>query len=149
MRFLGRTMIFNSYKGDELKILTQGEGESIQIGRDIQISLRKIGRRYIRIGIQTPEGMKIQQMQTIYELELNSEDFNRSVFFPVMKERRHECEVSEKNQEGQERFTKIKSDVNELVNLYERWERSKDPREIQKNWSKIRNLSLEIQRSMN
>ncbi len=142
-------MIFNSYKGDELKILTQGEGESIQIGRDIQISLRKIGRRYIRIGIQTPEGMKIQQMQTIYEPELNSEDFNLSVFFPVMKERRHECEVSEKNQEGQERFTKIKSDVNELVNLYERWERSKDPREIQKNWSKIRNLSLEIQRSMN
>ena len=142
-------MIFNSYKGDELKILTQGEGESIQIGRDIQISLRKIGRRYIRIGIQTPEGMKIQQMQTIYEPELNSEEFNLSVFFPVMKERRHECEVSEKNQEGQERFTKIKSDVNELVNLYERWERSKDPREIQKNWSKIRNLSLEIQRSMN
>ena len=132
-----------------MKILTQGEGESIQIGRDIQISLRKIGRRYIRIGIQTPEGMKIQQMQTIFEPELNSEYFNRSVFFPVMKERRYECEVSEKNQEGQERFTKIKSDVNELVNLYERWERSKDPREIQKNWSKIRNLSLEIQRSMN
>ena len=132
-----------------MKILTQGEGESIQLGQDIWISLRKIGRRYVRIGIEAPEGTQIQQMQTMFEPKGDSEDFNRSVFFPVMKEARDEFGISGEAQGGQERFTKFKSNVNELMKMYERWERSNDPREIQQNWSKIRNLTLEIQRSMN
>lgn len=55
-------------------VLSRREGEKLSIGDDITITIVRIGRGAVRIGIDAPESMKVLRVELEQEDETDDDD---------------------------------------------------------------------------